>query len=775
VDDEQKAAASPAYAWSQLERALRRAGATGDERARVKAAQWQAVLHGMSDGTLRIGSRTPIADTPVWVTPEVVHGGFATGRLLAEAPLREDEAAQVTTLPADVPGRTDRERLNLWHLGDAGHAELMSALACGTYHVELPEDAALPVVALLLDGGHDAAALDLVAELWPHMHRLRMTPRPEAVPRPPDSLVRLETVGTVARALRGVQVPGQIAAMRETLRVWHPLFDRLVALWCETVDGELPALEDGSAGRDGIVTGGWPCQVWPADWSARRAQWLADYRAASEQHHLVSAHRRPRSNFFRLREALARCEADSRDLTGRDVGRIRRALAATITAHGAPGTERRAGLRALQAADAARPTHAALARVLAGRLDRYPHDGGIPALDPLVADVAADEAAEAPAGNPMPAQLVAKVARALEGTVEELVGRGLITSGEVLAKVVPQMTAGLAAASFADPRIGELYAQCYAAFRRRRSLLLLDLEHQVRFEELPWIAALEPLRTRRADTAVPALEALRRTTLLALHSFPQAILPNPLVRELGALANRAQVPIPLVEEVAADIFTGHFTAKWASAARIAAELLHGSLYARYYDLPPARTWTAPSWPAALARRWGKRTAPEFAELCAERAREAHNREHASFVAANGAVLEQSQILTTHNLAVLVDALDLGDRLRALAPDLAERAFAWTVRRLATPTPYHHAELQRVKNAAYAWRQALFFLSLCPEAEQRCAVARMAGEVAAAGLAGRFGPAVDGLGHVLDGVRFSAEGPGRRFLGWSVGPHWFLGD
>lgn len=770
MTDEQKAGVSAGYAWAQLERALRRAA--GDERAHPKVAQWQAVLRGMSDGTLRIGSRTPIADTPAWVTPEVVHGGFATGRLLAETPLRHDEAARVAALPADAPGRTDRERLNLWHLGDEGHADLMSALATGAYHVEIPEDAALPAVALLLDGGHDEAALDLVAELWPHMHRLRMTPRRQAVPRPPDSLVRLEPVGTVARALRGVQVPGQVAAMQETLRVWHPLYDRLVALWCETVEGDLPELADGAAGRDGPVTGGWPCQVWPAGWRERRERWLADYRAASEQHQLCGAHRRPRSNFSRLREALVRCEHDSRNLTGRDVGRIRRALAATITAHGAPATERRAALRALQAADAARPTHAALARVLADRLDRYPPDGGIPALDHVVADVTADEAAQAPPGHPMPAPLVAKVARALEGTVEELVERGLITSGEVLARVLPQMTAGLAAASFADPRVGELYAQCYAAFRRRRSLLLLDLEHQVRFEELPWIAALEPLRTRSTDAVTPAREALRRTTLLAVHSFPQAILPNPLVRELGALAGRAQLRMPLVEEVAADIFTGHFTAKWASAAGIAAELLDGSLYARYYDLPPARLWTNPS--QRLARRWGgKRTAPEFAELCATRAREAHTGTGASFVAANGAVLEQSQILTTHNLAVLVDALDLGDRLRALAPDLAERAFGWTVRRLATPTPHHHTELLRVKNAAYAWRQALFFLSFCPEVGQRSAVTRLADEVAAAGLSGRFGPAVDGLAHVLDGGRFGAEGPGRRFLGWSVGPHWFL--
>jgi hypothetical protein len=163
MTDEQRSDASPGYAWTQLQRALRRAA--DDGRVRAKVAQWEAVLRGMGDGSLRIGSRTPLADVPAWVTPEVVHGGFATGRLLAEVPLRADEAAQVTALPVDAPGRTDRERFNLWHLGDAGQGELLSAPAQGTFHVELPEDAALPVVAWLLGNGHDAAALDLVAEL----------------------------------------------------------------------------------------------------------------------------------------------------------------------------------------------------------------------------------------------------------------------------------------------------------------------------------------------------------------------------------------------------------------------------------------------------------------------------------------------------------------------------------------------------------------------------------------------------------------------------------
>lgn len=187
--------------------------------------------------------------------------------------------------------------------------------------------------------------------------------------------------------------------------------------------------------------------------------------------------------------------------------------------------------------------------------------------------------------------------------------------------------------------------------------------------------------------------------------------------------------------------------------------------------------------AATGKRvWGKKTADDFADLCASRAKEAHVSAPRPYidVAANGAVLEQSQILTTHNLAVLVERLRLRDQVGALAPDLADRTLAWTVSRQSQPIRERFAALQMVKNCAYAWRQAIFFLSLCDQATQHAAVARLRDSVADAGLDARLGPAVDGLAHVVSGGRFNVSGKvegarGRRFLGWSVGPHWLLAE
>ncbi|WP_410659301.1 hypothetical protein [Amycolatopsis sp. lyj-112] len=724
------------YAFGQLRRALLHAGADS-----ARADAWRAVLDGIADGTLTVGSRTPVADTPAWVTLEVLHGGFASGRYLAEAPLRHDEIDVLRSLPADAPGTTDRERLNLHYLSDEGQTVLLDALAAGTYRIAIPEHAALMTVVWLLAHDHHAAALDLVAELRPLMHRLRMTPRFGEPPAPAGSIVKLASVGQVKETLRAVTTPPAIATMRTRLRE-RPLYDRLVALWCETVEGDLPRLDD-----DGVVTGGWPCRVWPADWAERRSALLTETAA-------VTAH--PRGNFARLRAALSECEADSRALTARDVGWVRRALANTIGKHGAPGSEQRTALREAELSVVARPARAEIAGVMVGRLGAYPEESGLPSIDPVAMDVD---------GWQVPESLVVKVTRALEAPVEELVERDVITSGEVLAMVLPQITASLLAANIEDSALSALYARTYAAFRRRRSLLLLDLETQVGFTELPWVAALEPLRAHRRDNADAARQTLAQTTMLALTAFPHTILPNPLVSEFGALAKQAGLSLPLVEEIAADIFMGTFTTKFRDAAVIASRVMAGTLYARYYDLPE-------SWSGQTRTRWGRKTAKDFAKVCAVRAAEAR-RGRGSGVAVNGTVLEQAQIVTTHNLAVLVDGLGLRDRLTAIAPGLAARSLSWALRRASVPTTDTHAALMAVKNAAYAWRQGIFFLSFCDTETQQATVDTLRPQLTGTDL----GAAVDGLAAVVAGYRFGADGTvqkGRRWLGWGVGGHWALG-
>ncbi|MFD3685094.1 hypothetical protein ACFWTE_09790 [Nocardiopsis sp. NPDC058631] len=158
----------------------------------------------------------------------------------------------------------------------------------------------------------------------------------------------------------------------------------------------------------------------------------------------------------------------------------------------------------------------------------------------------------------------------------------------------------------------------------------------------------------------------------------------------------------------------------------------------------------------------------FALLCAERAGNP-----GLGVASNGTVIEQAQILTTHNPATLVEA---GVVPAAGWAEPARRAHALTlaaVERLPrVGTPYGH-----IRTAAFSWRQTVFFLSLCPVAEQREVMAWMeeSSSERPDHTRERMAPVLAGLRQVVDGGPLVERAPGgaRRFLGWSARQHWMM--
>jgi len=383
-----------------------------------------------------------------------------------------------------------------------------------------------------------------------------------------------------------------------------------------------------------------------------------------------------------------------------------------------------------------------------------------------------------PAGHPIDERLRAKLARSIEGPVEDLVDRGVITSGEVLARVIPQLTAQVAGAGIADPELRRLHGAIYQAFARRRSLLLLNLESQVKRKELPWVRAIDPFRTDEGSAREKARRELERIAVLAMTAFPHQILPNKLLQEIRSLAEAAGLSLPIVDEVAADIFMGEFSEKYLRAARKAAELLGGTLYERYYGIPYAEVRRIDD---IRPSRHGAATSPAFIRLCHEMAGEVPG-VFGQSPARNGKIIEQEQILTTHNLAVLFDALGLTGSLRPRLDKLARSCFEWICRRQEEKVDYWPARLQMVKNTAYAWRQMVFFLALLPSEEVESFLA-WAGDHLAKGrpeFRDRFRPALEGLVLVAGGGSLDGEGrrgwagEGRRFLGWTTERHWLLG-
>jgi hypothetical protein len=749
-------------------------------RAEAKIARLTATLDAMRAGAVTVGSRTPVRDTPAWATLEVVKGGFATGALLADGPLLEHERAALEGASSS-DFTSERAALNARALSPAGLDALRAMLASGTFRVAVPEEGALLVVAWLLAHGEAYKAADVLAEVAPFFDRLRFYPVPDPRPLPESSVVSLVAASEVARKLDARRPSPRVVAMRHSL-AWRALYDRVVAMLVDTVDGSIPAVardEVGALVRDAhgdfAVDGGAVGARTDGAWLARARDLLAEITAAERVIPMSKKLTDPNESFSVLRSALASLARG--EPLGATQRHVRRVLATALHKRGAPGSDKLRALRATQERVRAMPLHAEVAKVVAARLAAVDSESGIAAIEAFLHAVTTDEARiDAPEGAAVPPSVEKKLLRALEAPIEELVARKVITSGEVLAIVAPKITAQVRAAGIEDPQLRRAYAAIYAAFRKRRSLLLLDLAKQVKVHELPWVAAIDAHRSRSLSAATQSMQTLEQLATLAITGFPQAILPNKLLQELSALVAGANLKLPIVEEIAADIFMGTFSEKYLDAAKVSASLLRGTLYERYYGLPFERV-------LAIAPKKGKYGGIDaFAELCASLAAPQQTGTRAS-VAHNGTIIEQEQLLTTHNLAALFSALSLKDKLGERGLDgLARACVQWIFAQHAQKLPLGRPQLARLKNTAYAWRQMIFFASLTGVESQRALVRWTRGALAeqAPAFAERFAPAVHGLAMAVEGGSFAADGSATferakawRFLGWTTGNHWLF--
>ena len=766
------------YVLSQLTRALEGAGA----RAAERAAQWRTVLVGLADGVLTPGSRTPVAGMPAWVTPEVIHGGFTTGKLAANGPLQPHETEW---LAAHLPGGTrGRASLNLHFLSDTGRAQLATMLANGTFRIHVPEEGALLVATWLIAHGEADRAARLIAAVSPLFPHLRFYPVPHDRPVRASAGVCVQPVAKSVQDLQATKPKMAILRMKEAIEVWSPLYDRAVALFAETVAGELPAFQRNASGdlvraNNGqpVVGGGWPCRQYAPDWDDRARELLEACQQARATHRLCSKPQRPKENLARLRGYLAVAVKDRAALTGRDVGTIRKVIASYVARHGRPGSAAWQHAREAQARNAALPSFAQCAKLVAQRLQRHPLDQGVP--EPMLADdLAPVRAAESsttgiPTGMAIPERVQAKARRCLEADLATLADKGLVRSGETLALLAPGITAQVQGRAIADPQLRCIFEGVYRAFRQRRSLLLLNLEAQVGLRDLPWIDQVEPWIEPGKASQTAAQETLKQVAGLALRMFPHTIVSNNMVKELRALGGAAGLFLPWVSELAADIFMGAFSASFLQAAKTAAHLLQGSIYERYYGVPYARILNLND---VTKKHSGAASSPGFHAFCTELAG-AHPEDRWS-VARNGMIIEQAQIATTHNLATLFDRFEFAQSL-PLA-DLSQSNLAWVLRHLQRNTPSWRSQMRGVKNAAYAWRQMIFFLSFVEPKEVQEFVAWSTSllEQQRQPFRMRFAPALAGLHAVVAGRSFDANGMhapsgGRRFVAWSQRRHWLL--
>ncbi|QHD07451.1 hypothetical protein [Pseudomonas sp. R76] len=740
------------YAVFQLSKALLAhdldCGPVARFNARKRISRWQQVIGNLLQGTVEYGSRTPIAEVPAWVTLEVVTGGFATGNLLAGGELTDYERELAASIPGIRPG-FERLDINAWHLTDDGLETLHSRLARCDYAVDVPEEAALLTVAWLVGQQRTEQARALIDVIGPFFGRLRFFPSTSTQLPISAAQVNIVDAGEIKQLLSTLPPQARVTVQKQTIETRLPLYDSAVSHFLLTYEA------------------GWPCRHYPSGWRERAAELTVDFKRSGSD-------RRSSNRVEELFSLLGQCSRDAQSLTGRQVGRIRQIVDDFVRKHGDPGSVSHRALRANQLSQVAGPEHHLIALMVANRLSTYPAQGGLWDFADLIAPITAEEALTFGQGEgvAIPPAIQRRLLRCRSGTISELIEDGLITSGDTVARVLPAMTAQLSSSGLRDEALRMVYASTYRAFRRRRSLLLLNLQRQVGLSELPWVAVIEGDRQPGAVVAGAAKQALVESSALTLSAFPHAILPNKLLQEFSALADTAQLNLPFVEEVAADIFMGKFSDKFADAARRAGRVLEGSLYARYYDIDTDEL-------AGLVTRGRRRArvaSDVFATLCARRAGAELGTWHP---ATNGTILEQQQILTTQNLALLFEELGLKVLLQPRLSSMVRACFEWICKRHQMRVEHYHARLIMLKNTAYAWRQMVFYLAMLDECERTDALASVEAYFSTQPLAFRekFLPLMRGLRRACGGEvlpqHAPAEDGARVFLGWTTTRHWLL--
>ena len=768
------------YPEMRIAKALETARQHPDEETRDRAWQkisdWVAVLDGMVTGRLSIGSRTP-TKAPAWATLKVRHGGFATGTLLAGGPLQTHELALFAEL-GFAPHVDGRSRLNRYFISEAGLARLQAVLHAHCYRIAVPEEGALLVIARLVALGYEAEARDLLKEIEPWFDKLRFYPilSDKSYSMPDgnktgllETPVMYQTVKDTIHSLEEVSPNQQILAQKETIDVWLPLYDRIVALFLETVEGEVPTLQTDDSGRwvrsvEGKfpVIGGWPCRHYREGWNEAAEAVIKEFDQQAKLHKRCGKPWRQKNSLGQLQLYLRLCINTPEALTGREVGRIRLILARYVAKRGRPESVQARATRERQAVQVSGPLFYDRAQTTIAWAKQFDAEEGFPAdvVLPL-----------------LPPALRKKVNRSVKATLAELVAQKVITSGEALAHVLPQVSGGIQSAGIADAGLKRLYEDIYQAFRQRRSLLLLNMQKQVQLEELPWVSQINCTRSSRYEIKASAQQALVDVVHLTLRSFPYAILPNKLIRELGAIAQTAQLDLPLTEEIAADIFMGKFSEKFLAAAVVAGKALENSLYATYYDIHYQRVFSMQlSSPTRNSSRgdW-------FARLCATRSGTTFQ---FGRPANSGRIIEQQQILTTHNLATLMMSEAIAAQISVAFDDgyqqLAKDCFVWVVQRLQMNAPTWHASLIHLKNAAYAWRQMIFFLSIHGSTSSFLIWAEDYFNQQPVDFQQRFRPALVGLklaaaGESIDQSERTRAVEARRLLGWCDQRYWIAGD
>ncbi len=706
---------------------------TGRAKAASRAAAWMKTMNGMCDGTIEVGSDMPVRDVPKWATLEVLRGGFASGNLMAGGPIQDWE----TELAVKLGVPATRLALNTHYTTEPGYQAMVEMLRSGEYTVTMPEESALLVCTWLV-AHNDHSALDLLDTLAPMMSRVRLYPKPVAPDLQDGDVVCVVPLSETIELIRAMRDRPMMTAQYNAIKVWQRVYYRVMEVLMRTKD-----------------TSGQYLAVFKPGWERDAAALIREI----DQKTTPRTRRATRGNLGALINHLRR--AAKHRVKTRNQAAVRKLMTESLAKHGPPASV--VAERRLAAMDQTLVNYSPVGdqvQIMTKRLQSVARVYDEAEFMYPVTSVEATD--QCPAGTAIHPSMKDKVRRSRLALLETQVTDGVIKSGETLAKVISQIVSKRQAMLYNDKQLQGIARQTMEAFSKRRSLLLLNLKHQVQFTDLPWIKAIKKHHDYTNGGRV--IEAvLLRIVILALTTWPHTILPNKLISALRSLVNTmgASDRCFLTPELAADIFMGSFTDNFTKAIHQCGEEMKGTIYEAYFRIKPRMPITRDLIATACISR---------AKL-EEDPRSFYNMD----VAYNGAVLEQVQVLTSHNLAQLSALLGLKEKLGPRIPDMVDDCVKFMQREIKghENCDDYHARLTAMKRVAYCWRQMIFWMSWLALDQARDRMITALNELPT------MKSSIDNLLVVIDGLmedsRHRLPSDRRPLYGWGGGTERVLGE
>ena len=734
----------------------------------------------------RWGSRRPTT-YPEWVTLEVAHGGFATGRAKS-AFLVEAEQLKERSEHAEVP----EPRTNQSFLNEEGLQELAAMLDSGLYQIEFPENSAFLVLVHLLRQDRVQDARELMQELAPYIDEIRFYPSASAT-APTFSPLKVGVINI--RELKGILHSIQGACGKRGLTMsrhqdgcdfYQPIQAQALRILTDVLEngGALPSdCTEIKKEIEALATQYFIVNPIPSKVVVKVAT-----KGVAQDPHPVSKHIRAHSTTRVLVEALCTM-ALGNQLSEEELKTVTDRVRTVAAKNGVVGTPRYETYRARVELSSAVSNNGAEVGMAAAKIlnsekqadQSYLEESEVTALaEKVMAAVNKSSgnnngystAIRAPrqyhgtSASQLPTRVQSAFSRAVSRTIEEHIEAGVINSAEMIADVVPVLFNAAASNKIEDPVLRRLYCDLAVAFSRRRSLLLLDLQSQVRLDELPFAKPmLAGLKSGSGNSAevVATIDTIRIATRAWLDHFPHTMTPNRFVSAIkgvirglrgptnqnsyapapsntgifaaisnmlglsrtAAVAEAPAAPTPstpevemprLLEELAADIFMGSFSSNFPLSTLQAAKALRGTIYERYYNLSAiyakliaemgrvAQTTTAAGPPSQLG---------SILLDCATDCQPLWGADNTGrYTVANGRIIEAVMVLSTHNLYQLYSWLGLEQAAPSEGGvnnlNAARATWKYIIGVFTNPPADTYYGYRMV---AYAWRQLLFFLSM----------------------------------------------------------------